>query len=251
MSDEDGAARVTALLPAREARVDLLASFALHGALLALLILAARPVLTPPDVPGIQTEVISERDFEALRGGVASPPAPTASEPALQEPALQEPALHPPVPASPPAVPPGSPSAAVRHGRAATPQPEMIRATRMLSEQALDSPRSRGLRRSLATLAGDERMAQLCDLEAMEQVQAWNASFQPDRLVDYALSDTRMEGDTLVAHGGAFRSRRQWYEISFRCELDPSQRKVIGFAFHVGEAIPRDEWAIDNLAASR
>lgn len=117
----------------------------------------------------------------------------------------------------------------------------------MLSDLALGQPHNRGLRRELGRLVDEDRIAQLCDLEAMEQIHAWKADFQPDRLVDYALSDTRMEGRTLTAHGGAFRSQRKWYEVSYRCELDPGLRKVVGFAFRVGAAIPREEWTADNL----
>lgn len=239
VTDEDREARASELFRPRMTSVGFFGALTLHGLLLALVVLAAghamAPAVPPADPQGLQAEVISARDFDTLRG-MTPPPEPEMPPPAAGEPL--------------PSIPPLPRTAAAPRARAAT-QPEMIRPTRLLSEQALDSPRSRGLRRSLATLADEERIAQLCDLEAMEQVAAWNPAYRPDRLVDYALSDTRMEGDTLVAHGGAFRSRRQWYEISFRCELDAGQRKVAGFAFHVGEAIPREEWASDNLAAVR
>ncbi|ADH89579.1 protein of unknown function DUF930 [Ancylobacter novellus DSM 506] len=125
----------------------------------------------------------------------------------------------------------------------------MIRPSRMLSERALADPRSRAARRALATLAGEERIAQLCDLEAMEQIHAWQPGYQPDRLVDYARADTRLRETTFTATGGAFRSHRTWYEVSFHCELDASLAKVVSFAFKVGEPIPREEWSALSLPA--
>ncbi|MBS7536290.1 DUF930 domain-containing protein [Ancylobacter sonchi] len=125
----------------------------------------------------------------------------------------------------------------------------MIRPTRMLSEQALADPRSRATRRALATLAEEERIAQLCDLEAMEQIHVWQPGYQPDRLVDYARADTRMRGNSLIAGGGAFRSHLKWYEVSFSCDLDAGLRRVVGFAFKVGAPIPRQDWTSLNLPA--
>ncbi|MCS0504184.1 DUF930 domain-containing protein [Ancylobacter mangrovi] len=230
LTGEDLSGRVAAPPRPSSGGADLLASLALHGGLLALMLLVAiAPPLPVPEPPAIQTEVISQRDFDLLRGVTAAPAPAPAAEPELP--------------------PPAAPSAPLPRSGGARAQPDMVRPSRMLSEQALANPRSRGLRRALAGLAEEERIAQLCDLEAMEQIHAWRDEFQPDRLVDYALSDTRMEGQTLVAPRGAFRSRHQWYEVSFQCELDAGWRKVAGFAFHVGEPIPREEWAADNLAA--
>lgn len=117
----------------------------------------------------------------------------------------------------------------------------------MLSERALQAPHNRALRRELTSVADDEQVAQLCDLEAMEQIHVWKPSLQPDRLVDYALSDPRMDGSAFAAKGGAFRSGHQWYEVSYHCELDASRNKVVDFSFRVGDPIPRAEWTALNL----
>lgn len=215
----------------------LVASALLHFGVLAALVLAgARGFPEPADAPALETEIITSRDFAALRAVPAPavspdtvPPLPAPSAEALPRAGT----VSPPAPAAP-----AKPAA-----------PEMIRPARMLSEQALDSPRSRGLRRELARLGEEDRLAQLCDLEAMEQIHAWRPDFQPDRLVDYASGDTALEGAVFTAKGGAFRSQRHWYEVSYQCELDPERRKVVGFAFHVGAAIPREDWASYNLPA--
>jgi hypothetical protein len=213
----------------------LAASALLHlGVLASLVLVGARVLPEPIDAPALETEIISSRDFAALRV-VPAPVVSPASVPPSPSPSAE--ALPHAGAASPPAhAAPAKPAA-----------PEMIRPARMLSEQALDSPRSRGLRRELARLGEEDRLAQLCDLEAMEQIHAWHPEFQPDRLVDYASGDTSLEGAVFTAKGGAFRNQRHWYEVSYRCELDPPLRRVVGFAFHVGAAIPREDWASYNL----
>ncbi|WP_369807014.1 DUF930 domain-containing protein [Ancylobacter radicis] len=218
----------SALPPRWPGGLDIGASLVFHLALLALALLAAIRPLSAPEAPAIETEVISAAEFAAATGRA------TLSDPA--------PSVVAPAPA------PALPGAAAKPARAAPP-PDMIRAERMLSDAALHEPRNRPLRRQLTTLADDEYVAQLCDFEAMEQIHRWRASLQPDRLVDYALSDPRWEDGAFVAQGGAFRSGRAWYEVAYRCELDAARRAVAGFAFRVGPPIPRSEWSALNLPA--
>jgi hypothetical protein len=201
-------------------------------ALVAALRLGGVPVLQPPEEQAVETQLIGAREFEALRAPPRAAPLPQQVAP--------QPAAEP--------IPGAAPSAPVAATRAAPPD-DMIRPSRMLSERALADPRSRAARRALATLAGEERIAQLCDLEAMEQIHAWQPGYQPDRLVDYARADTRLRDTVFTATGGAFRSHRTWYEVSFRCELDASLAKVVSFAFKVGEPIPREEWSALSLPA--
>ncbi|MFD2143117.1 DUF930 domain-containing protein [Ancylobacter oerskovii] len=215
----------------------------LAGALLlhlAVLAPAVRIGTAPPPAPGegpaVETEIISARDFDGLRSGA---PPPAVAQPADPAPSVPEAAADATPSASPAVHPPAT---------AARPD-DMIRPARMLSARLLADPRGRATRRALATLADEERVAQLCDLEAMEQIHAWQPAYQPDRLVDYARADTRQHGNSLVAGGGAFRSGRKWYEVSFSCDLDAGLREVVGFAFKVGEAIPRQEWTALNLPA--
>ncbi|MBS7538624.1 DUF930 domain-containing protein [Ancylobacter lacus] len=223
----------------------------LHLAILGALLLHVAAPLDLAEPPALETEVISARAFEALRpSGPAVPPPEATATSAAPEAGL--PATSPATPATPsaaaPAAAPAAP-AAPSAPPAAAPPDDTVRPVRMLSAQALASPKSRALRRELATLADEERIAQLCDLEAMEQIHAWRAGFQPDRLVDYARAEPRMSGARFVAAGGAFRSRRGWYEVSFQCELDAAGQAVVGFAFRVGASIPPDQWAGYNLAA--
>ncbi|WP_404927252.1 DUF930 domain-containing protein [Mesorhizobium sp. ORM16] len=118
----------------------------------------------------------------------------------------------------------------------------MIRPTQMLSARTLADPRSRQARADLKTFASDERMVQLCNLEAMDQIRQWRADFQPDRVVPYATAQEKVTGTTIAANGAAFRSRGKWYGLKFRCQLAGGGESVVGFEFLVGDPVPRAKW---------
>ena len=202
-----------------------LVSVAVHG--LALLALAARfepPRADAPPVTSLEVEVV------------------TAETPAV--------AAMAPSPAPIPAAPPSAIPPAATHPREERPASKpgaedagLIRPSRMLSAAVLADPRSRTGRAMLARLAVDERIEQLCGLEAMAQIHAWRKTLDPDRVVSYAMADTRRDGRTLVADGAAFHSGGLWYRLVFVCGLSADFDRVASFGFRVGHAIPRREWA--------
>lgn len=198
------------------------------------LLLAIRTIssFAPPVETSVEVELVAP---EAL-----TPPAP-AQAPAL--PPAAEIASPPPQPA-PPTTPPEKP--AIPAAPPPAEPPAMITARTLHSESVLANPRSRGAREALRTLDAAERIEQLCNLEAMSQIHAWKAQFEPDRVVAYAMAGTKLSKTALEAEGAAFRSRKQWYGLHFRCEM-AADGKVAGFQFRVGEAIPRSEWAAHDL----
>ncbi|WP_312362587.1 DUF930 domain-containing protein [Ensifer sp.] len=118
----------------------------------------------------------------------------------------------------------------------------MIRAAKLYSKDVLAAPRSRQARKGLAQLDPQERVVQLCNLEAMEQVQRWKADFEPDFVVAYALGRVKISGGTLTASGAAFRSKRKWWRIAYSCTVTADRDAVVDFAFRVGDAIPSTRW---------
>lgn len=126
----------------------------------------------------------------------------------------------------------------------------MVRATTLLSKAALAAPGSKQARETLPALAGDERILQLCNLEAIEQVQNWNTSFRPEVVVAYALRDVRIAERAVHATGAAFRSKRKWYRLEFNCNLSPDLIDVVSFEFRVGEVIPETDLEVYGLPAS-
>lgn len=127
--------------------------------------------------------------------------------------------------------------------------PAMIRATRMLSEKTLADARSMEARQSLRQLSRDERIIQLCNIEAMDQIRSWRKGFRPERLVAYAKAEARVSGTSLAADGAAFRSKDKWYDLKFNCQVTPDGARVVAFEFLVGDAIPAADWESLNLPA--
>jgi hypothetical protein len=207
-------------------------SLALHFglALLVLLWPPTRRANAPPE-RGIEVEIVSlpaGRAPESTDDGIASESASPLPE-----------------------IAPGQPveSAPSERTLVAAPRvaPAMIRATRLMAADSLADPASREARLALLTLAEDDRMEQLCAVEAMEQIHAWRGDIYPDRLVTYAMADPAVSVNTIVAQGAAFRDARQWYTVSFRCEVTPDREQVVAFEFRVGDPIPREEWERRNL----
>lgn len=211
-------------------KLGMAASLALHAILVAAL--AASPAVRmfkrPTRDEGVAVDILTPQQF---REAVSQRQWPFTSPPArTHAPAMRE-------------------SAAIPKAAEPNAAPGMIVAKTMLSEKLLADPRSSQARRELATFDDGERVVQLCNLEAMDQIEAWRADFQPDRLVAYARSEVEMSGDTIVADGAAFRSRRNWYDIKFRCKVAPGHARVVAFEFRVGEPVPRKDWEKLNLPA--
>ncbi|AHK44719.1 MULTISPECIES: DUF930 domain-containing protein [Ensifer] len=186
------------------------------------------PKLMPP--PG----AVDSIEVEILAGVPEKPkPAVPASEASLPVPEPQRENLKTPAKTT---------DERPRGNQPAPQAPGMVHAQNLYSAGILASPRSRQARKGLAQLAPEERVVQLCNLEAMEQVHRWKADLDPDYLVAYALSGVKFSGETLKTNGGAFRSKRQWWRIAYSCSVTPDRTTVVGFDFKVGDAIPREQW---------
>lgn len=213
------------------------ASVLLHLPLLAALaLLPGVRMAAPPPIAGIAVELVSPRRGEAAAPVEASAPAEGADE-------------TPTIPSPPPASAPGEPLAAPAPPVAPTPPtaPAMVRATAMLSGAALADPRSRQARAALAGMDGDERLIQLCNVEAMSQLHAWRADLDPDQVVAYATADLAIAGGTVSAEGAAFRDHGRWFRMKYRCEAAADPPAVAAFEFAIGEAIPPETWEDYNL----
>jgi hypothetical protein len=97
--------------------------------------------------------------------------------------------------------------------------------------------------RSLRMLAPAERLEQLCDYTAMAAIRKDARHFRPDRAVASARSEPKVSEHMIEAKGAAFRSRRKWYELSYRCKADAEHLKVLSFSYTVGAEIPETKWA--------
>ncbi len=198
------------------------ASVLLHIALIAMLAVMPTPKRPKrPQEEPVSVDILTQQQFDAIGEVKAAPHA--SQQPAVPVPPAASPALAP------------SPSPAAK-------APAMIRPTEMLSAKTLADPRSRQARADLATFASGERGVQLCNLEAMDQIRKWRADFLPERVVPYAMAEERISGTTISAEGAAFRSKKNWYGLKFKCQLAPDGESVVGFEFLVGDPVAPDRW---------
>lgn len=97
--------------------------------------------------------------------------------------------------------------------------------------------------RSLRMLAPSERLEQLCDYTAMQQIRKDHKLFRPDRVVAGAGLEPKIKDHTVVAKNAAFRSRKKWYAFSFECTAAGDHLAVTSFSYKLGEEIPESNWA--------
>lgn len=182
-------------------------------------------ITTPAPPPAVQPLPDKSEDKANSAAGEDAPPA---AETASRE-------MPPPLPTSPKPVTSGP--------------PELTQAKELFSGKTLASPRSREARQLLGTLSGGERNLQLCNLEALEQISRSRPGSAPDLVAPYAMKAEKVRGNSVEVDGGAFRSKRNWFNVRFHCEVDPAGQAVVAFAFAIGDAIPRSEWQEHNLVA--
>jgi hypothetical protein len=201
----------------------------------ALLILASpvRPLPVPPVTP-IEVEIVTPGELAAATSPPSQPPPALAS--LAPGPATSAP---PSLPTAPPTRPSEEP---ITNGP--------IVAQRFYAADILKQPDMARIRTILGQVADNDRASQLCIIEGMEQVRLNAPQYDPDVIVPYAMADVAIDGLTIVAPGGAFRSRRQWYRMAFTCTVTAAYDGVTAFSFTLGERIPEAEWDEHNLNAS-
>ncbi len=120
--------------------------------------------------------------------------------------------------------------------------PQPVIAQNLQLGRLLDAPENRELKESLVLFDPSEQREQLCNLEVMEQIQLWNKSFNPERVVAFAYKDPMVFADTVTAEGAAFRSKGEWYHLSYKCTWNPTTNLVTALEFLTGKLIPQSEW---------
>lgn len=198
--------------------------------LLALLLVVPKPAPPRPSERRVSVEILDPGQFEAIIG----PSAARLPPPRLPE-GLGLPATPPDIISFPADLPPPP-----RSGETIVPQ-------RFLSADALADPRSAKALAALPRLASDERVVQLCSIEALAQIAAADPEYDPDLLAAYSMGDIRLAARSIAANGAAFRSRGQWYGLAFECELTAALDAVAAFEFTIGKAIPHEQWASHDL----
>ena len=85
-----------------------------------------------------------------------------------------------------------------------------------------------------ASLPRGVRGGRLCVTELRDQLRNSLPPYFPDLLPSYRLEEGTAIVDVPVA---AFRVGGEWYDLSYRCQVDPNATKVVGFDFRVGNRL--------------
>lgn len=95
----------------------------------------------------------------------------------------------------------------------------------------------------LQKLDPETRLEQRCDMESLERIAKGGNGFKPDKVVAYTFSDPVHGENSIEAPGAAFRSKGEWYRLSYKCRTGPRHLDVKMFDYKIGEQVPRDEWS--------
>lgn len=112
-----------------------------------------------------------------------------------------------------------------------------------LPAYAIDS----SMKQQLLRLDPQTRLEQLCDHETMTSIRTDRNSYSPDKVVAYTFSEPVLSDKTMEAPGAVFRSRGDWYRLSFRCKADVEQVEVRSLRYEIGKKVPREKWIRYNL----
>ncbi|NKN38449.1 DUF930 domain-containing protein [Agrobacterium sp. a22-2] len=113
--------------------------------------------------------------------------------------------------------------------------PALTEAKTLFSRKDRDDPVAM---RDMTNLSRSARADRLCLTELREQLRHASPPYDPELLPSFGLK----EGTVLDIPTAAFRADGQWYNLSFRCEVDEEVTKVMTFGFNVGTAVPRRDW---------
>jgi hypothetical protein len=119
--------------------------------------------------------------------------------------------------------------------------PELVEATTLYTAHALASRLGKATLADLDLTDPQERIIQLCNYEAIEQVRQEHPKLRADFALAEARSAPTLSGLSVTAQGAAIQGGGRWYDLSFRCEVAPDLAGVASFAFALGDAISAPE----------
>ena len=103
------------------------------------------------------------------------------------------------------------------------------------------------LNRQLLKLDPQTRLEQTCDTEVMLRINRDRNSFKVDKVIAYAIKDPVVRKYSIKAPGAVFRSRGDWYRLSFDCTTGPRRLDAQSLHYEIGSKIPKSDWRKLNL----
>jgi hypothetical protein len=106
---------------------------------------------------------------------------------------------------------------------------------------SLGHARDSSLKQQLLKLDPKTRLEQACDTEAMLRIKQ-NYGYRPDKVIAYTFRDPVYGANSIKAPGAVFRSKGEWYHLSYRCQTGPQNIDVRDFAYQIGGKVLRENW---------
>jgi hypothetical protein len=98
------------------------------------------------------------------------------------------------------------------------------------------------IKKQLEKLDPATRLEQSCDTEAMSRINKDKTGFNPDKVIAYTFKDPILSDDRLEAPGAVFRSKGDWYHLSYSCITGPKHINVRELQYEIGKKVPKDTW---------
>ncbi|NLS02800.1 DUF930 domain-containing protein [Rhizobium sp. P32RR-XVIII] len=98
------------------------------------------------------------------------------------------------------------------------------------------------IKKQLEKLDPATRLEQSCDTEAMSRINKDKTGFSPDKVIAYTFKDPVLTEDRLEAPGAVFRSKGDWYHLSYSCITGPKHINVRELQYEIGKKVPKDKW---------
>lgn len=99
-----------------------------------------------------------------------------------------------------------------------------------------------GTRKELLKIEPTARLEQACDIELMSRINKSHLGFSVDKVIAYTVTDPSYKGDSIDAEGASFRSRGDWYFVSYKCKTGPRHMDVKALTYKIGEKVERKDW---------
>ena len=101
--------------------------------------------------------------------------------------------------------------------------------------------------RQFQKLDPQTRLEQRCDTEAMERINKDDSGFRPDKVIAYSFGEPVYDTNQIKAPGAVFRSKGEWYRLSYKCEATADRLEVNAFKYKIGDQVPHEDWAAHYL----
>ncbi|WP_337266375.1 DUF930 domain-containing protein [Oryzifoliimicrobium ureilyticus] len=98
------------------------------------------------------------------------------------------------------------------------------------------------IKKQLEKLDPETRLEQSCDTEAMSRISKDKTGFKPDKVIAYTFKDPVKTANSMTAPGAVFRSKGDWYHLSYTCVTGPQHMNVRDLTYKIGDKVPRQEW---------